>query len=250
MPGRLAGLKLLKNVCSGKDYLAKRDIPSLDATSHLSAHLKFGTVSAREVFYALKALRGDAHPMIEQLYWRDFFTHVAYYFPHVFSGCFYEEYDAICWSRDKDIFLSWCEGSTGVPLVDAGMRELNTTGFMHNRVRMVVASYLVKDLHIDWRWGERYFATRLVDYDPALNNGNWQWAASTGCDHQPYFRIFNPWRQQGRFDPQCAYIKKWVPELKARTPKEILAMEVPGEHVKASELIKDAFKNISRSNDA
>ena len=187
--GRCEGLKLLEKLGGLKAYARERDIPALDATSHLAAHHKFGTVSVRESFYAMKKALGVAHPILPQLYWRDFFVHVAYYYPHVFSGCFYDEYDRVPWVRDQKLFALWCEGRTGVPIVDAGMRELNAMGFMHNRVRMIVASYLVKDLHIDWRWGERYFATRLMDYDPAVNNGNWQWVASTGCDHQPYFRI-------------------------------------------------------------
>lgn len=125
------------------------------------------------------------------------------------------------WDNSEVFFKAWCEGKTGFPIIDAGMRELNETGYMHNRVRMIVSSFLVKDLHIDWRWGEKYFAMKLVDYDPSLNNGNWQWAASTGCDAQPYFRIFNPWNQQKKFDPECKYIKQWIPELRDLEPAVI-----------------------------
>jgi deoxyribodipyrimidine photo-lyase len=244
--GRSEGLKIFEKLGDLRGYAHERDIPRLDATSHLSAHLKFGTISPREAFHAVVSRLGAAHPILQQFYWRDFFTHVGYYYPHVFSGCFYDEYDAIPWQNDKKLFAAWCEGRTGVAIVDAGMRELNTTGFMHNRVRMITASFLVKDLHIDWRWGERYFATRLVDYDPAVNNGNWQWAASTGCDHQPYFRIFNPWLQQKRFDPDCTYIRKWVKELKNTSVQDIFEGGPKDLHSDAAAWIKTAFKDASR----
>lgn len=202
-----------------------RDFPAESGTTNFSAHLKFGTCSVREIYYGIEKRLGEGHPLLRQLYWRDFFTHIAFHFPHVFEGAFRKEYNALEWANNKKWFRHWCEGKTGFPIVDAGMRELNSTGYMHNRVRMVVASFLVKDLHIDWRKGEQYFATKLIDYDPAVNNGNWQWAASTGCDAQPYFRIFNPWRQQERFDPECKYIKKWIPELESLSPKEIHKLE-------------------------
>ncbi len=211
--GRKEALKILNNLGNFKHYNDKRDFPELDATTHLSAHLKFTTVSPREVYHALVDHFNKSHPLIRSLYWRDFFHSVALFSPHVFHGAFHKKFDALPWSRSKTNFLKWCEGKTGFPIVDAGMRELNTTGFMHNRVRMIVASFLTKDLHISWQWGEKYFAQKLIDYDPCVNNGNWQWAASTGCDAQPYFRIFNPWNQQKRFDPNCTYIKKWIPEL-------------------------------------
>ncbi len=159
--------------------------------------------------------------MLRQLYWRDFFTHIAYHFPHVFGQPFLEKFANLRWDNNYDYFQAWCEDKTGFPIVDAGMRELNATGFMHNRLRMIVASFLVKDLHINWRWGERYFVQHLVDYDSCVNNGNWQWAASTGCDTQPYFRIFNPRLQQQKFDPDCQYIYRWIPELKGLSPKTI-----------------------------
>lgn len=212
--GRSEAQKILKNLEMFTDYERRRDIPADAATTSLSAHHKFGTCSIRESYHAVRKQLGLRHTLIRELYWRDFFTHIAYHFPHVFGHSFYEEYDVIVWSTDKQKFKRWCEGTTGFPIVDAGMRELNTTGFMHNRVRMITASFLVKDLHIDWRLGEKYFAQKLVDYDPCVNNGNWQWVASTGCDHQPYFRVFNPWLQQKRFDDDCRYIKKWIPELK------------------------------------
>lgn len=217
--GRKEGIRLINGAAKLSNYKTVRDIPSKDYTSHLSAHNKFGTVSIREVYHTLKsAKRSD---LVTQLYWRDFFTNITYHFPHVLGKAFREKYQNIKWKNSKAKFNAWCKGETGFPIVDAGMRELNSTGLMHNRVRMIVASFLVKDLHIDWRWGEKYFAQQLVDYDPAVNNGNWQWAASTGCDAQPYFRIFNPWLQQKRFDPDCIYIKKWIPELKAQEPKII-----------------------------
>ena len=212
--GRSQALELLNQLDNQTNYLTQRDYPALDATSRLSAHLKFGTCSIREAYYAIIQHLGVDHPLLRQLYWRDFFTHIAYYFPYVFGKAFLSQYDSLVWDNDQVQFQRWCEGTTGFPVVDAGMRELNRTGFMHNRVRMIVASFLIKDLHISWRWGERYFAQHLVDYDPAVNNGNWQWAASTGCDAQPYFRIFNPWLQQQKFDPECQYIYRWIPEFK------------------------------------
>ena len=217
--GRLAAKKILNHLENFKNYTEIRDYPA-EATTGLSAHLKFGTISIREVFYAVKNEKADLQ-LLKQLYWRDFFTYLAYHFPRVFGKAFVQKYQNIPWSDNKAWFISWCEGTTGFPLVDAGMRQLNATGYMHNRVRMLVASFLTKDMHIDWQKGERYFAQHLVDYDPCVNNGNWQWAASTGADAQPYFRIFNPWLQQKKFDPECEYIKQWVPELKHLTTKEI-----------------------------
>lgn len=210
--GTTHALKLLQKLDNLKNYDLDHDYPSID-TSHLSAHLKFGTISVRQAYNAIVQHLGRSHPLIRQLYWRDFFTHIAFHNPTVFGHAYQKKYDKLAWNYDKKLFKMWCEGTTGFPLIDAGMRELNTTGFMHNRVRMVVASFLVKDLLIDWQWGEKYFAQKLVDYDPAINNGNWQWCASTGCDAQPYFRIFNPWLQQKKYDPECVYIKQWIPEL-------------------------------------
>jgi deoxyribodipyrimidine photo-lyase len=218
--GRDEGDKILKNLKLLKDYTHEHNYPAI-TTSHLSAHLKFGTISVREVYHAIIKHLGRAHPLLRQLYWRDFFTHIAYHVPAVFGHPYKKKYAQLPWSDDKTRFKAWCTGQTGFPIVDAGMRELNSTGFMHNRVRMIVASFLVKDLHINWLWGEKYFAQQLVDYDPAVNNGNWQWCASTGCDAQPYFRIFNPWLQQKKYDPECLYIKKWVPELQEYDTKII-----------------------------
>jgi len=219
--GRSQAKKILDRLDAYKKYEHERDFPALEATTGLSAHLKFGTCSVREVYEAVIQKLGRAHPLIRQLYWRDFFTHVAFNNQHVFGHAFNQQYEYIEWDNDVHKFNRWCTGSTGFPIVDAGMRQLNATGWMHNRVRMIVASFLVKDLLIDWRWGEQYFATKLVDYDPAVNNGNWQWAASTGCDAQPYFRIFNPPLQQKKFDPDCKYIKHWIPELAHVLPTHI-----------------------------
>lgn len=219
--GRNQALAILDNLGDCADYQNTRDFPALDATSKLSAHLKFGTCSIREAYWAISERLGTEHPLIRQLYWRDFFTHIAYHFPRVFGQAFLEKFAGLHWDNNPDYFQAWCDGKTGFPIVDAGMRELNATGFMHNRVRMIAASFLVKDLGIDWRWGERYFAQHLVDYDPCVNNGNWQWAASTGCDAQPYFRIFNPWLQQLKFDRDCRYIYRWLPELQIFPPQTI-----------------------------
>lgn len=212
--GRQAALAKLDALGACQQYAQHRDFPAMAATSDLSAYLKFGCCSIREAYYAVVEKLGAEHPLLRQFYWRDFFTHIGFHFPHVFGHAFHRRYDAIAWRNDADEFNAWAEGRSGFPIVDAGMRQLNQTGAMHNRVRMIVASFLVKDLQISWRWGERYFARRLLDYDPSVNNGNWQWAASTGCDAQPYFRIFNPWLQQKKFDADCLYIKQWIPELR------------------------------------
>ena len=219
--GRKEALKILKKLSGFSHYEIDRNYPFKEGTTHLSPHLKFGTVSAREAYYEVKKEFGPNAPLARSLYWRDFFTTICLHFPHVFSGAFHKKFDHLPWETDAAKFKLWCEGKTGFPIVDAGMRELNQTGYMHNRVRMIVSSFLVKDLHINWQKGEKYFATHLIDYDPAVNNGNWQWSASTGCDAQPYFRIFNPWAQQAKFDPDCEYIKKWVPELRDEDPKTI-----------------------------
>ncbi len=218
--GRGEGLRVLQSLKEFKDYNERRDYPSIN-TSLLSAYLKFGVVSIREVYHELRVLFGENHGLVRQLYFRDFFTYVAFHNPHVFTGAFDKKYDFIKWDDDPEMILAWKSGKTGFPIVDAGMRELNDTGLMHNRVRMITASFLTKDLGVSWRIGEEYFATKLVDYDPCINNSNWQWAAGTGCDAAPYFRIFNPWRQQEKFDKNCEYIKKWVPELKGLAPKQI-----------------------------
>ena len=223
--GRKNCLRIIRNLNQYENYNKVRNFPAKDRTTKLSAHLKFGTCSVREVYYAIKQKLGHSHPLLRQLYWRDFFTNIAFHFPYVFGKPFYRKFEKLKWQNNKNKFKAWCLGKTGFPIIDAAMRELNRTGFMHNRTRMVVSSFLVKDLHIDWQWGEKYFAQKLVDYDPSVNNGNWQWAASTGCDAQPYFRIFNPWIQQKKFDPGCKYIKQWIPELRSMSNKEIHSLE-------------------------
>jgi deoxyribodipyrimidine photo-lyase len=219
--GREEAVKIVETLGSFAQYKAERDLIPLNATTKLSPHNKFGTVSIREVYWALCDRFGPGHDLIRQLFWRDFFTHIGAHFPHVFGGAFHRSYDRIQWRNDEMEFKKWCQGETGFPIVDAGIRELITTGFMHNRVRMIVASFLVKDLLVDWRWGEQFFARHLTEFDPAVNNGSWQWSASTGCDAQPYFRIFNPWLQQAKFDPEAEYIKRWVPELRQWSTKKI-----------------------------
>ena len=217
--GRQEALAIYEKL--NKKYDEQRDFPAQDGTTHLSAHHKFGTVSMRESYYKLSQFYGVDHTVVSELYWHDFFTHVGYFFPHVFEKSFTPKFENLPWENSEEKFNAWCEGRTGFPIVDSGMRELNATGYMHNRVRMITSSFLIKNLEVDWHWGEKYFAQKLLDYDPAINNGNWQWAASTGVDAQPFFRIFNPWRQQERFDKQSDYIKKWIPELKEVSAKDI-----------------------------
>lgn len=190
-------------------YGELRNFPALPATSRLSVHLRFGTVSVRKAHYLGYQHSTSWH---NELIWREFYMQILWHFPHVAHAAFKPEYDRIAWRNDEKEFQAWCEGKTGYPIVDAGMRELNNTGFMHNRVRMITASFLVKHLLIDWRWGEAYFARKLLDFDLSANNGGWQWAAGSGCDAAPYFRVFNPTLQTEKFDKQHAYIKKWVPE--------------------------------------
>jgi len=190
-------------------YADRRDIPSVEGTSRISVHLRFGTVSIRQL--AALALR-ESEKWLNELIWRDFYQMILYHFPHSADGAFRPIYDRIEWLNNEAHFDAWCNGMTGYPLVDAGMRELNETGHMHNRVRMVVASFLTKHLLIDWRWGERYFAKKLLDFDLSANCGGWQWAAGSGVDAAPYFRVFNPAEQQRKFDPDLTYVRKWVPE--------------------------------------
>ncbi|PID67886.1 MAG: deoxyribodipyrimidine photolyase [Flavobacteriia bacterium] len=194
-------------------YESVRDIPSLNQTSHLSPHLRFGTVSIRQV--VKKALKHQ--PFLNELIWREFFMQILYHFPAVVHANFRRKYDHIKWRNNEDEFERWKRGETGYPMVDAGMRQLHATGYMHNRVRMITAGFLCKHLLIDWRWGEAYFAEKLLDYELASNNGNWQWAAGTGCDAAPYFRVFNPTTQIKKFDKDLRYIKQWVPELESLT---------------------------------
>ena len=203
--------RLRKNMGDGsRGYAKTRDYPAADSTTKLSAYIKFGCVSIREVFAHYSANKA----LQRELIWREFYAHIMYHFPHIMGQSFKKKYDKVRWSNNKRWFQLWCEGKTGYALVDAGMRQLNETGWMHNRVRMIVAMFLTKDLLIDWRWGEKYFATKLVDYDPASNNGGWQWSASTGTDAQPYFRIFNPDLQIKKYDKNYEYIKRWNPDYK------------------------------------
>jgi len=219
--GRKNGLKILKNIEDFKDYNKKRDCLNYK-TTFLSAHLHFCTLSPREVYYNIISKLGKNNNLINELHWRDFYMNITFYFPKVLKGkSFKENYDKIKWEEDNEKFILWCKGETGFPIIDAAMRQLNITGYMHNRCRMIVASFLTKDLHIDWRLGEKYFASKLIDYSPMQNNGGWQWASSSGCDSQPYFRIFNPWTQSKKYDPDCEYIKKWLPELKEVNNKDI-----------------------------
>lgn len=191
-------------------YSQTRDFPSLDNTSYLSPHLRFGTVSIRQIILSLKQ---EDTVFLSELIWREFFTQILAHFPQVQSNNFKAKYNGIEWRNNKDDFKKWCNGETGYPIVDAGMRQLNQTGYMHNRVRMITAGFLCKHLLIDWKWGEAYFAKKLLDYDLAANNGNWQWSAGTGCDSAPYFRIFNPTEQIKKFDKNLTYIRTWVKDF-------------------------------------
>jgi deoxyribodipyrimidine photo-lyase len=199
-------------------YHERRDYPAVRGPSYLSVHLRFGTLSIREVARAAWSARSKgAAVWLSELIWRDFYCMILCHHPRVVEHAFKTELDAIPFPNDERLFRAWCDARTGYPLVDAAMRQISQSGYMHNRLRMVTASFLVKDLHVDWRWGERYFAQQLNDFDLAANNGGWQWAASTGCDAQPYFRIFNPVTQSQRFDPQGRFIRLYLPEL-ARVP--------------------------------
>ena len=209
-------------------YKLKRDFPSVNGTSYLSVHLRFGTISIRQVIEKVLAnntklenLSVGSKTWLSELVWREFYMQILFNFPYVTKGCFKKNYDCIDWVSSKPLFHSWAMGRTGYPIIDAGMRQLNQTGFMHNRLRMLTASFLTKDFGINWQEGERYFALKLNDFDLSANNGGWQWASSTGCDAQPYFRIFNPITQSKKFDPEGKYIKKYIPELKKLDSKYI-----------------------------
>jgi deoxyribodipyrimidine photo-lyase len=218
--GRSNALKILAKLSQFKSYAKTRDIPSISTTT-LSAYLKFNTVSVREVWTKFQKVLTKNTKLITQLYWRDFYMMIVYHFPHVIGNPMKLNYH-IKWETNATALNAWKTGKTGIPIVDAGMRQLNKTGYMHNRCRMIVANFLVKILHINWQDGEKYFAQMLVDYDPPNNNGGWQWSSSTGADSQPYFRIFNPWRQAEKFDPDAIYIKKYIPELADVSAKDIL----------------------------
>jgi deoxyribodipyrimidine photo-lyase len=225
--GHEAARKVLKDFKSKiKVYNSDRDFPSLNGTSHLSVYLKNGSISPAQIVHELNLTRvqltaGGPPTFLKEIVWREFYYSILFHRPDVESGPFLTQYKNLKWSDNQQWFKKWCEGNTGFPIVDAGMRQLNQTGWMHNRVRMIVASFLVKDLLINWQWGENYFMKTLLDGDLAANNGGWQWAASTGCDPQPYFRIFNPWMQAAKFDPDAGYIKKYIPELSKLSAKEI-----------------------------
>jgi deoxyribodipyrimidine photo-lyase len=218
-----------------KTYDINRDFPARSGTSKLGIHLRFGTISIRKLFRLAAQINAV---YTSELIWRDFYSMILQSFPHVEFSSFKHAYDKIIWENKENEFKAWCDGQTGYPMVDAGMRELNATGFMHNRLRMITASFLVKHLLIDWRWGEAYFAEKLLDFELASNNGGWQWAAGCGTDAAPYFRIFNPQSQQQRFDPDFEYIQKWVPEYLSKSyPKPIV------DHAFARERCLRVFKN-------
>lgn len=210
------------------NYEATRNFPAMNKTSYLGIYLRFGAVSVRQMVD--KALQSKNETFLKELIWREFFMQILWHFPHTVSKSFKPKYDEIQWENNEILFQQWCEGKTGYPFVDAGMRELNATGHMHNRVRMITASFLCKHLLIDWRWGEAYFAQKLLDYEQASNVGNWQWAAGSGVDAAPYFRIFNPTEQIKKFDKDLVYIKKWIPELNSLTyPQPIVDHKIARE---------------------
>lgn len=221
--GRRNALKILKNIKNFKNYNSSRNFLNLNTTK-LSAYIKFGCVSIREVYHTFLKKLGSNNDLIKQLYWRDFYYNIAFEFPYVFNknSNLKEQYNNIKWLSNTKLFNKWKNGQTGFPVVDAAMTELNTTGFMHNRGRLIVSNFLIKLLGINWEKGEHYFATQLVDYDPCVNNGNWQWSAGSGADSQPYFRTFNPWTQLEKFDKNCLYIKKWLPQFSDIPPIDIL----------------------------
>ena len=214
-PGMNGGEALFEDFCTRiAQYRDARDFPAVKGPSYLSVHLRFGTVSIRELARTAWKIGGaGAETWLSELIWREFYQQILWHRPDVVEHSFKPEYDALPFPNNRDYFAAWCEGRTGYPIVDAAMRQLNQTGYMHNRLRMIAAGFLVKDLLVDWRWGERYFAETLIDYDLAANNGGWQWAASTGCDAQPYFRIFNPVTQSQRFDAEGTFIRRYCPEL-------------------------------------
>lgn len=253
--GRKSALQILKSIKNFADYEAKRNYPMYQTTM-LSAHNRFGTISVRELYHTISENLGMHHTLVNEIHWKEFFSHVLYHFPHVTKGAFRKNLSATPWKHNKAHIDAWKNGRTGFPIVDAGMRELNNMGFMHNRIRMIVASFFSKDLHANWKIGERYFAEKLVDYDLAVNNGNWQWAASTGCDAQPWFRVFNPWLQQKKFDLECRYIKKWIPELEKLSAEKIHRLESESfdvdyprpivDHSEESKIAKQMFRQETR----
>ena len=218
-----------------QNYTEQRNFPAINGTSKISVHLRFGTVSIRQlVSQALKL----NETWLNELIWREFYMMILHHFPQVVKNAFKPKYDLIPWSNNEKHFELWCQGKTGYPIVDAGMRELNETGFMHNRVRMITASFLTKHLLINWRWGEAYFASKLLDFELSSNNGGWQWSASSGCDAAPYFRVFNPYEQTKKFDPQLKYIKRWIPEY-----DELTYIKPIVDHKFARERVLKTFKD-------
>jgi len=222
-PGMSGGEELFDDFLNRiQRYQEARDFPAVKGVSYLSVHIRFGTVSIRELARTALQMGGEgAQTWLSELIWREFYQQLLWHRPNLVTHAFKEKYDSIAFPNNSDYFSAWCAGQTGFPIVDAAMRQLNQTGFMHNRLRMITASFLVKDLLVDWRWGERYFAEKLNDFDLASNNGGWQWAASTGCDAQPYFRIFNPTTQSIRFDPEGHFIRRYCPELAHLDNKQI-----------------------------
>jgi deoxyribodipyrimidine photo-lyase len=221
LAGEKAGRDRLRQFVAGEvlHYADRRDFPNQEGTSRLSPHLRIGTLSPRTVLGAVEkaarehpAARAQVETYVNELIWRDFYRQILWHYPHVAHSCFKAQYNDLKWQNNEKLFAAWREGRTGFPIVDAGMRQLNSTGWMHNRVRMIVAAFLTKDLLISWQWGERYFMQKLIDADLASNNGGWQWSAGTGTDAQPYFRIFNPTSQAQKFDPEGRYIRRYVPE--------------------------------------
>ncbi len=218
--GRNNALKILHNTNNFKTYEKTRNIMHLN-TTNLSAYLKFGCISIREAYHFFVSKLGKKHPLVRQLIWREFYYHLGYGFIDRFGKSLKPKYDKIKWSNNSNYFKKWKEGKTGFPIIDACMMQLNTTGYMHNRGRLIVSSFLIKNLMIDWRYGEKYFARKLVDYDVLVNQGNWQWSSGSGADSQPYFRVFNPSRQSEHYDKDGLYIKKWLPILKDIEPKHL-----------------------------
>lgn len=220
--GRINGLKLLNKIKYLNHYNNNRNILSIP-TSLLSAYIKFGCISIREVYWEIINNFGKTNDLLSQIFWREFYYYIVYYYPNVLNGQnFNKKYDNIKWFWSEKYYDAWCNGTTGYPIIDAGMRELNKTGYMHNRSRLITSNFLNRLLRIDWRWSEIYYAKMLTDYDPAVNNGNHQWIASVGVDPKPYFqRLFNPWLQSKKYDNNCEYIKKWIPELKNIPNNEI-----------------------------
>ena len=228
--GRTSGMRVLTAALRTQAHYEKTRDHLIVETSRLSAYIKFGCVSIREVYHRFVSAFGQRSPLVRQLFWREFYAQILYANPTLLGRSLNPRYDNIKWENDRTKFNAWKEGRTGFPVVDACMRQINATGYMHNRGRLIVACFLIKTLLIDWRWGEKYFATKLVDYDVASNSQNWLWVSGGGADSQPYFRIFSPWEQAKKCDPDAEYIKKWVPELKDVEVSVIHAWNTKGKY--------------------